>query len=127
MGAVLKTCRQAGYHEHALYVAEQAGESESYLSILLEDMQGHDKALGYLQSLPGAEAQVGGEEGGARTGGGGGGGARVLDPRGRPQAQRPVLAGSAAALALRRRGAPLGPCAAAPTPLFRCAPPPVGI
>lgn len=34
---LLQVCRQAGYYEHALYVALAAGEPQAYLDVLLED------------------------------------------------------------------------------------------
>ena len=33
----MQVCRQAGYYEHALYVALAAGEPQAYLDVLLED------------------------------------------------------------------------------------------
>ncbi len=49
-------CRAAGYHEHALFVAQAAGESAVYLDVLLSDCAAYDEALTYLQGLPRADA-----------------------------------------------------------------------
>lgn len=49
--ACAQVCRSAGYYEHALHVAQAAGEPEWYLDILLEDCQQYDEALAYLQDL----------------------------------------------------------------------------
>ena len=51
-----QVCRAAGYYEHALAVAQAAGEPEWYLDILLEDCHSYDEALVYLQSLPRQQA-----------------------------------------------------------------------
>ncbi|KAK9806296.1 hypothetical protein WJX72_009074 [[Myrmecia] bisecta] len=52
----VKVCRAAGYFEHALFVAQAAGEAQWYLDILLEDCANYDEALAYLQGLPRREA-----------------------------------------------------------------------
>lgn len=48
----VRVCRAAGYYQHALYVAKRAGEHESYLKILLEDLGRYEEALLYISSLP---------------------------------------------------------------------------
>ncbi|KAL2635425.1 hypothetical protein R1flu_006904 [Riccia fluitans] len=48
----VRVCRAAGYYQHALYVAKRAGEHESYLKILLEDLGRYEEALQYISSLP---------------------------------------------------------------------------
>lgn len=48
--------RGAGYFEHALYVAQAAGQADWYLDILLGDCESYDESLVYLQGLPRAEA-----------------------------------------------------------------------
>ena len=48
--------RGAGYFEHALFVAQAAGEAGWYLDILLGDCESYDEALAYLQGLGRAEA-----------------------------------------------------------------------
>ncbi len=55
-GMCVQVCRAAGYYEHALAVAQAAGEPEWYLDILLEDCHSYDEALVYLQSLPRQQA-----------------------------------------------------------------------
>lgn len=52
----VQVCRAAGYYEHALAVAQAAGEPEWHLDILLEDCHSYDEALVYLQSLPRQQA-----------------------------------------------------------------------
>ena len=47
----IKVCRSSGYYDHALYVAEHAGETSWYLRILLEDCQRYEDALHYLSNL----------------------------------------------------------------------------
>jgi hypothetical protein len=47
----IKVCRSSGYYDHALYVAEHAGETSWYLRILLEDCQRYEDALTYLSNL----------------------------------------------------------------------------
>ncbi|CAM6101360.1 unnamed protein product [Calypogeia fissa] len=54
----VRVCRSAGYYQHALYVAKRAGEHESYLKILLEDLGRYDEALQYISSLPFYEEAV---------------------------------------------------------------------
>lgn len=54
----VRVCRSAGYYQHALYVAKRAGEHESYLKILLEDLGRYDEALQYITSLPFFEEAV---------------------------------------------------------------------
>ena len=55
-GNCAQVCRTAGYYEHALAVAQAAGEPEWYLDILLEDCHSYDEALVYLQALPRQQA-----------------------------------------------------------------------
>ena len=47
----MKVCRQAGYHKHALSLAEKHHKHEWYLRIQLEDIKGCDKALEYIGKL----------------------------------------------------------------------------
>ena len=47
-----QVCRAAGYHEHALFVAQAAGEPAVYLDVLLADCAAFDEALAYLEGLP---------------------------------------------------------------------------
>lgn len=53
----IKVSRQAGYYEHALYLAQHSDCHELYLKILLEDVQDYDKALDYIATLPFLEAE----------------------------------------------------------------------
>eukprot|EP00898_Chlorokybus_atmophyticus_P007261 jgi/Chlat1/7536/Chrsp62S00554 len=53
----VRVCRAAGYFEHALYVARNAGEHGAHLSILVEDVQRYDDALKYISELPLFEAE----------------------------------------------------------------------
>lgn len=52
----LQVLRGAGYYEHALFVAQAAGEVGWYLDILLGDCESYDDALAYIQGLGRAEA-----------------------------------------------------------------------
>ena len=51
-----QVCRSAGYFEHALAVAQAAGEPEWCLEILLEDCRQYDEALDFLRGLPSPQA-----------------------------------------------------------------------
>lgn len=55
---VIRVCRAANYHEHAMYVAKKAGRHELYLKILLEDLGRCDEALQYISSLEPSQAGV---------------------------------------------------------------------
>ncbi|XP_074286489.1 vacuolar protein-sorting-associated protein 11 homolog [Silene latifolia] len=55
---VIRVCRAAGYHEHAMYVAKKAGRHELYLKMLLEDLGRYDEALEYISSLEPSQAGV---------------------------------------------------------------------
>ncbi|GAM20486.1 hypothetical protein SAMD00019534_036610 [Acytostelium subglobosum LB1] len=52
----IKVCRQAGYYEHALYLALKHKQHDWYLKILLEDLKDDQKALNYIQTLSFEEA-----------------------------------------------------------------------
>ncbi|KAK3611536.1 hypothetical protein CHS0354_016470 [Potamilus streckersoni] len=52
----IKVCRQAGYYEHALFLAEKHGKHEWYLRIQLEKIKDYQKALQYIGNLEFAEA-----------------------------------------------------------------------
>lgn len=47
----IKACRQAGYYEHALYLAKKHNQHDWYLKILLEDIKGFNEALEYIGTL----------------------------------------------------------------------------
>ncbi|KAI9088717.1 hypothetical protein DFS34DRAFT_708836 [Phlyctochytrium arcticum] len=47
----IRVCRQGGYHEHALYLAERFGEHDWYLRIQVEDLKGYAETVAYLAKL----------------------------------------------------------------------------
>ncbi|XP_074656340.1 vacuolar protein sorting-associated protein 11 homolog [Tubulanus polymorphus] len=47
----IKVCRQAGYYEHALYLAETHQQHDWYLKIQLEDIKDYKAALEYIGKL----------------------------------------------------------------------------
>lgn len=47
----IKVCRQAGYYNHALDLAQREKEHNWYLKILLEDQKKHKQALKYIEGL----------------------------------------------------------------------------
>jgi len=51
----IRVCRQAGYFDHASYLAEKYARHEDYLRIQIEDAGNYGHALAYLRKL-GAEA-----------------------------------------------------------------------
>uniref|UniRef100_H2ZAB8 Vacuolar protein sorting-associated protein 11 homolog n=1 Tax=Ciona savignyi TaxID=51511 RepID=H2ZAB8_CIOSA len=53
----IRVCRQAGYYEHALQLAEKHHKHKWYLKIQLEDTHQHRKALAYIRQLPFNEAE----------------------------------------------------------------------
>ncbi|KAL9249063.1 Vacuolar protein-sorting-associated protein 11-like protein [Drosera capensis] len=53
---VIRVCRAANYHEHAMYVAKKAGRHELFLEILLEDLHRYDEAVQYICSLEPSQA-----------------------------------------------------------------------
>lgn len=52
----ISVCRQAGYFEHAIYLAEKFQEHDLYLDIVIEDMKKYDTALAYIKKLGPHEA-----------------------------------------------------------------------
>ncbi|KAM5132463.1 vacuolar protein sorting-associated protein 11 homolog [Mantella aurantiaca] len=48
----IKVLRQAGYHSHAMYLAEKHAHHEWYLKIQLEDIKNFQEALRYIGRLP---------------------------------------------------------------------------
>lgn len=52
----IHVCRQAGYHGHALKLAQKSGHHDWYLKIQLEDLKGYSEALDYISNLPFADA-----------------------------------------------------------------------
>ncbi|XP_036368498.1 vacuolar protein sorting-associated protein 11 homolog isoform X3 [Octopus sinensis] len=53
----IKVCRQAGYYEHALFLADKYNIHKWYLKIQLEDIKDFKKALEYIGKLSFAEAE----------------------------------------------------------------------
>lgn len=52
----ISVCRQAGYFEHAVYLAEKFQEHDMYLDIVIEDTQQYGTALQYIRKLGPHEA-----------------------------------------------------------------------
>uniref|UniRef100_A0A8C8IV98 PEP5/VPS11 N-terminal domain-containing protein n=1 Tax=Oncorhynchus tshawytscha TaxID=74940 RepID=A0A8C8IV98_ONCTS len=48
----IKVLRQAGYHSHAVFLAERHQDHEWYLKIQLEDLKNYEEALCYIGRLP---------------------------------------------------------------------------
>eukprot|EP00918_Siedleckia_nematoides_P018931 GHVU01040411.1.p1 GENE.GHVU01040411.1~~GHVU01040411.1.p1 ORF type:complete len:904 (-),score=100.20 GHVU01040411.1:521-3232(-) len=53
----IKVCRQAGYFQHALYLAERHAQHHWYLKIQLEDIHDYQQALSYIAKLPFDQAE----------------------------------------------------------------------
>ena len=51
LDTAIRVCRQAGYFEHASYLAEKYDRHEDYLRIQIEDAGNYKDALQYLRSL----------------------------------------------------------------------------
>ncbi len=47
----IRVCRQAGFYEHAVYLAKKYGRHEDYLRIQLEDAGDFADALAYIRQL----------------------------------------------------------------------------
>ncbi|KAK9766623.1 Vacuolar protein sorting-associated protein 11, variant 2 [Basidiobolus ranarum] len=52
----IRVCRQAGYYEHACYLAEKFEEHDTYLKIQIEDVKDYVKALDYIRKCNHLEA-----------------------------------------------------------------------
>ncbi|KAI8328773.1 hypothetical protein BC941DRAFT_444279 [Chlamydoabsidia padenii] len=52
----INVCRQAGYYEHAVYLAKKFHEHDLYLDIVIEDMRDYDTAIEYIRHLGPHEA-----------------------------------------------------------------------
>ncbi|CAO3667204.1 unnamed protein product [Rhizopus stolonifer] len=52
----ISVCRQAGYFDHAVYLAEKFQEHGMYLDIMIEDQKKYDQALTYIRKLNHHEA-----------------------------------------------------------------------
>jgi vacuolar protein sorting-associated protein 11 len=48
---VIRVCRQAGYFDHAVYLAKKYDRHEDYLRIQIEDAGKYKDALDYLKKL----------------------------------------------------------------------------
>ncbi|XP_056449620.1 vacuolar protein sorting-associated protein 11 homolog [Gadus chalcogrammus] len=53
----IKVLRQAGYHSHAVFLAEKHAQHEWYLKIQLEDLKNYLEALRYIGRLPFEQAE----------------------------------------------------------------------
>lgn len=51
METAINVCRQSGYCNHALALAEKHKKHEHYLKIQLEDIKDYQKALQYIGKL----------------------------------------------------------------------------
>nr|XP_039266743.1 vacuolar protein sorting-associated protein 11 homolog [Styela clava] len=54
----IRVCRQAGYYEHALKLAEKHQKHTWYLKIQLENTKDYKQALAYIRKLPYEEAEI---------------------------------------------------------------------
>ena len=48
----IRVCRQAGFHEHALYLAKRYGRYQDYLRIQLDDLDDFAAVSAFLHTLP---------------------------------------------------------------------------
>ena len=53
----IRVCRSAGYHRHALALADKHGKHEWYLKVELEDIRDYQRALQYIGRLQFVEAE----------------------------------------------------------------------
>jgi hypothetical protein len=47
----IRVCRQAGFYNHATYLAKRYRKDQEYLEIMLEDVKDYQAALDYLSLL----------------------------------------------------------------------------
>ncbi|KAI7820795.1 hypothetical protein BC939DRAFT_217617 [Gamsiella multidivaricata] len=52
----IQVCRQAGYYEHAVYLAEKFEEHDLYLTVQIDDVKQYNRALAYMRRLGPIEA-----------------------------------------------------------------------
>jgi len=52
LDTAIRVCRQAGFHEHAVYLAKRYERHSDYLKIQLEDRDNLDAVMVYLRTLP---------------------------------------------------------------------------
>ena len=48
LDTAITMCRQGGYYEQAAYLAQQHGETDLVVDILVEDSKKYDEALGFI-------------------------------------------------------------------------------
>jgi hypothetical protein len=53
LATAIRVCRQAGFYEHAVYLAKRYARHADYLKIQLDDLDDFDGVSLYLQTLPG--------------------------------------------------------------------------
>jgi vacuolar protein sorting-associated protein 11 len=58
LDTAIRVCRQAGYFDHASYLAKRWERHEDYLSIQIEDAGNYKDALAYLRQLGPAPVTV---------------------------------------------------------------------
>ncbi|KAF8839390.1 hypothetical protein BDN67DRAFT_990923 [Paxillus ammoniavirescens] len=65
LDTAIRVCRQAGFFEHAAYLAKRWGRHEDYLRVVVEDIgagermeNGYKEALNYLREVGGAAAEL---------------------------------------------------------------------
>ena len=51
LDTAIRVCRQAGYFEHAAYLAKKYARHDDYLRIQIDDAENFEDALGYLKEL----------------------------------------------------------------------------
>lgn len=51
LDTAIRVCRQAGYFEHASYLAKKYERHEDYLRIQIEDAENYGDALAYIRKL----------------------------------------------------------------------------
>ncbi|KAL9933611.1 hypothetical protein V8E36_007269 [Tilletia maclaganii] len=57
LDTAIRVCRQAGYFEHAAYLAERYEQHDEYLRIQIEDGKGFGAALDYMRRLDAEETE----------------------------------------------------------------------
>ena len=51
----IQVCRQGRYYEQAAFLAQKYGESDTFISILVENLRQYSRALKYIKQLPPSE------------------------------------------------------------------------
>lgn len=57
LDTAIRVCRQAGYHEHAAYLARRYDQHDEYIRIQIEDVHEYEVALNYIRGLSAKEAE----------------------------------------------------------------------